>query len=95
MTIDDQVTARDEAKRILNEAQSAIGHIEIAVDDLNSLMVELLWSHNLSEEAQDLANDLGGEANKLWGDLNKHFERLRREIAAADDDDDESEGGAS
>jgi hypothetical protein len=95
MTIDDQVTARDEAKRILNEAQSAIGHIEIAVDDLNSLMVELLWSHNLSEEAQDLANDLGGEANKLWGDLNKHFERLRREIAADDDDEDESEGGAS
>jgi hypothetical protein len=92
MTIDDQVTVRGEVKRILNETRDAIGAIEARVDDLNSLVFELLWSNKLSEEAQALANDLGGEANRLWGDLNNHFERLRREIAAddggeADEDD--------
>jgi hypothetical protein len=91
MTIDDQVTAHDEIKRILKEARDAIGEIEAQVDDLNSLMFELLWSHKLSEEAQALANDFGGEANRLWGDLKKHFEGLRREIAA--DDVDEDDGG--
>jgi hypothetical protein len=87
MTIDDQVTVRDEVKRILSEARNAIRNIEVEVDDLNSLMFELLWPNNLSEEAQALANDLGVEANRLFGDLNKHFERLRREIAADDVDD--------
>src|SRR4051812_45648106 len=101
MTIDDQVTARDEAKRILNEAREAISAIEVGVDDLVSLMVELLWpKNNLSEDVQALVNDLGGEANRLFGDLDKHFERLRREIAADDGDEDndgadEAEGGAS
>jgi hypothetical protein len=93
MSIDDQVAARDETKRILGEAREAIDAIEVGVDDLNSLMIELLWPpSNLSEEAQASANDLGGEANRLFGALQKHFEALRREIAAddgaeADEDD--------
>ena len=37
MIIDDQVTAHDEVKRILNEARDAIREIEIGVDELNSL----------------------------------------------------------
>ena len=94
MSIDDQVAARDETKRILGEVREAIGAIEAGVDELNSLMFALLWSDKLSEEAQALANDLGSEANKLFGDLNNHFEGLRREIAAddgaeADEDDDD------
>jgi hypothetical protein len=52
MTIDDQVSVRDEAKRILNEARDAITEIEIKVDEINGLMVELLWSGGLSEDAQ-------------------------------------------
>jgi hypothetical protein len=96
MSIDDQVAARDETKRILGEVREAIGAIEAGVDELNSLMFALLWSDKLSEEAQALANDLGGEANRLFGDLNKHFERLRREIAAddgaeADEDDNDND----
>jgi hypothetical protein len=96
MSIDDQVAARDETKRILGEVREAIGAIEAGVDELNSLMFALLWSDKLSEEAQALANDLGGEANRLFGDLNKHFETLRREIAAddgaeADEDDNDND----
>ena len=95
MSIDDQVAARDETKRILSEAREAIGAIEAGVDDLNGLMFALLWPNNLSKEAQAFANDLGSEANRLFGDLKKHFESLRREIAAndggEDDEDDEDD----
>jgi hypothetical protein len=91
MSIDDQVAVRDETKRILSEAREAIGAIEVGVDDLNGLMFALLWPNNLSKEAQAFANDLGSEANRLFGDLKKHFESLRREIAANDGEDDEDD----
>jgi hypothetical protein len=84
------MSAPDETIRDhVRSARAAIDTIESGVDDLNSVMVELLWAGNLSEEIQDLVNDLGGEANRLFGDLNKHFERLCRELAVADDDDDD------
>ena len=88
MIIDDQVTVRDEAKRILSEARDAIREIESEIDRINQLMVELLLSGGLSEEGEMLADSLGGEANALFAALDRRFEELRREIVAATGDDD-------
>lgn len=90
MTIEVQVSVRDEATRILNNARDAITEIEIKVDEINGLMVELLWSGGLSEDAQALVNDIGAEANTLFEELGRRFEMLRKEIA----DDDEAGGEA-
>ena len=81
MTIDDQVTVRDEANRILGETQDAIREIEDGVDHINQLMVELLWLGGLSEDAQAFVNDIGAEANELFNTLDKRVAALRKEIA--------------
>jgi hypothetical protein len=86
MTIDDQVTARDEAKSILGEAQEVILEIETQVDRVNDLMVELLLLDDLSELAQAIADDLGGTANSLFKGLDERLDELRKEIVANDDD---------
>jgi hypothetical protein len=86
---------RDEAERILSEAKDALAEIEIKVDEINGLMVELLFSGGLSEEAQVLANDLGAEANELFNDLSGRVEALRKEIADNDDDNDDDGGEAA
>jgi hypothetical protein len=102
MIIDDQVTARDEVKRILNEARDAIREIEIGVDELNSLIVELLLLADIPDrderdEVEQPANDVGVEANTLFEELDRRFEMLRKEIAATiggddkDDNDDDSD----
>jgi hypothetical protein len=82
---------RDEAKRILNETQDAVHEIESGVDRINELMVELLLSGGLSQDAQALANNLGGDANALFADLELGVDALRKEITANDNDDDGGE----
>jgi hypothetical protein len=79
MTLDDQVTARDETKRILNESQDALSEIEGGVDQINQLMVEFLLSGGLSEDAQKLADDVGAEANTLFEELGRRLEMLRKD----------------
>jgi hypothetical protein len=89
VAVDDRV--RDEARRILNETQDAIHEVEAGVDQINELMVELLFLGGLSVEAQTLANDLGAEANALFAGLELQAEALRKEVAAAAGDDDEDD----
>jgi hypothetical protein len=93
MIIDDQVTARDEVKRILNEARDAIREIEIGVGELNSRIVELLLLADIPDrderdEVEQLANDVGVEVNTLFEELDRRFEMLRKEIAATIGGDD-------
>jgi hypothetical protein len=76
--------AREELEDILHRARNAAQEIEVGVDELNSCMVELLWSDGLSEDAQVLINDIGAEANELFANLDKHLDGLRREIIATE-----------
>jgi hypothetical protein len=87
MSIDDQVAARDETKRILGEVREALTEIEIKVDEINDLMVELLLAGGLSEDTQSLADNLGAKANELFNALDGRVEALRKEIAANDEDE--------
>jgi methyl-accepting chemotaxis protein len=97
MTIDDQVTVRDEVKRILNETQDAFREIEDGVDQINQLMVELLLSGALRELAQGIADDIGSSANALLKGLDQRVEEVRKEITATtgaeDNYDDDGEDG--
>jgi hypothetical protein len=87
---------RDAAKDILDRARDAIHGIEAGVDELNGLMVELIWAWDLQRgggEVETLADHLGAAANELFNTLDGHLEKLRREITATtdngDDDNDE------
>ena len=89
--VDDQVTVRDEVKRILNKTQDVMCELEDCVDRINGLAVELLLSGGLSEDAQALADNVGAEANELFNTLDKQVAALRKAIAAADDGDEADE----
>ena len=91
MTVDDQVTVRDEVKRILNETQDVMCEPEDCVDRINGLAVELLLSGGLSEDAQALADNVGAEANELFNTLDDRVAALRKAIAATDDGDEADE----
>jgi hypothetical protein len=90
----DKDRVRDEARRILNEARDAISEVEAGVDQVNELMVELLFLGGLSEEAQTLADNLGAEANALFAGLELQAEALRKEVVATIGDDDEDDEAA-
>ena len=91
MTIDDQVTVRDDVQRVLSEARDVLGKIEGGVDRINELTVELLLSGSLSEEDEGLADAVGGGANTLFAELGRRFEALRRVVAADPGDDNDED----
>ena len=90
-----------EAEKILDRAQLAIDAIEGGVEDLNGAMVELLLlaKYDLPDEARAevefAADNLGAEANELFGALGHHFEELRKELVAAAEEDGEDENEPS